>query len=144
MKKSTNQIKMTWILTNMEIVNCPNQLHCGICWVHIIVYLFRIWQIIWKWMKNKHQFINFNLDKCYIHNWLFTRRSKNMAKYFSGVTIMSVIIVLQKGNTSIISLLILYENRNNMKSKALSSMVYWIMENLFLLIIFVVPKQKFP
>ena len=42
---------------------------------------------------------------------------------------MPVRKVLQKGNTLVISLMIIYENRKNMKFEVLSSIVYFIMDN---------------
>ena len=54
----------------------------------------------------------------------------NMTKAFSGATIMPVIKVLQKGNTRVISVLMLYKNRKNVKFKAMSLIVYCITDNV--------------
>ena len=44
-EKSMKQRKLTRILTNLKDVNFPNQLHCGICLVNIIVCLFCVCEI---------------------------------------------------------------------------------------------------
>ena len=53
----------------------------------------------------------------------------NLAKYFSVEKMMPVRKVLKIGNTRVLSLLMFYENRKNMFSKVLSSVVYFIMHN---------------
>ena len=67
----------------------------------------------------------------------------NLEKFFSGETMTPVRKVLQKGNTRVLSLLMFYKNRNKIKFKVLSSIVYCIMENFFGFNICVVPKQYF-
>ena len=53
-----------------------------------------------------------------------------MSKSFSGATMMPVRKVLKKLNTHVISLLMFNDNRNSIKFKVLSSIVYCIMYNL--------------
>ena len=53
----------------------------------------------------------------------------NLANPFSGATMIPVRKVFQKGNTCVISLLMFYENRKNVKFKLLSSIVYCVMYN---------------
>ena len=53
----------------------------------------------------------------------------NLAKSFSGTTMMPIKKVLKKENTCVLSLLMFYENRKNMILKVLSSIVYYIMEH---------------
>ena len=67
----------------------------------------------------------------------------NLENSFGGAIMMHVRKVLQKLNTRVISLLMFYENRKNMKFKVLSSIVYCIMENFFVLIICVFLKHNF-
>ena len=55
----------------------------------------------------------------------------NVEKSFSGTTMMPVRKLLQKGNTRVLSIVMFYENRKNMKFKVLSSIVYCIIDNFF-------------
>ena len=53
----------------------------------------------------------------------------NMTNSFSGKTIMTARKGFKKGNTCIISIIMFYDDINNMIFKVSSSIVYCIMEN---------------
>ena len=53
----------------------------------------------------------------------------NMVKIFISGKMTSIIKVFRKYNTCVLSLLMFYENRNNMIFKVLSSVFYCIMDN---------------
>ena len=55
---------------------------------------------------------------------------------------MPVIKLLQKGNTRVISLLVLYKNRNNVKFKVLCSIVYFVLENFVCVDYLFCPETK--
>ena len=65
LKNTLKQRKIMCKLRHLKSGTIPTQFHCSICWLHIIIFLFGIWQIIWQQMKIKtDKNISFKSDIC--------------------------------------------------------------------------------